>query len=174
MKLRLCAYFPFVVLSGVVLGFVLGPTRASGQEVPASGDAKQENVKVVPKPTRKPDWVTTNDPIALLAVRREPAASVSALEPKDSGGNAAAADSVRVKAAEIALVEQQIREKQKRIAFLLRLFVDDERAFLNDPENAVAAGAAAERRQYEQDELKWETAELAKLRAREREMTAGR
>ena len=168
MKLRLCAYFPIVVLGGVVFAFVLGPTRACGQEVPASSDTKQENLKVVPKPTRKPDWVTTNDPIALLAVRREPSAGVAgSLETKDSGGSAAGVK----KAAEIALVEQQIREKQKRIAFLLRLFVDDERTFLNDPGNAAVVGAAAERRQYEQDELKWETAELAKLKAREREMT---
>ena len=172
MKLRLCACFPIVVLGGVVLAFVLGPMRASGQEVPASSDTKQENLKVVPKPTRKPDWVTTNDPIALLAVRREPSVSTAegSLETKGSDGSAAAMR----KAAEIALVEQQIREKQKRIAFLLRLFVDDERTFLNDPGNAAVVGAAAERRQYEQDELKWETAELAKLKAREREMTAGR
>ena len=169
MKLRLCAYFPIVVLGGVVFAFVLRPTRACGQEVPASSDAKQDDLKVVAKPTRKPDWVTTNDPIALLAVRRESSAGAGALETKDSGGSAA----VR-KAAEIALVEQQIREKQKRIAFLLRLFVDDERTFLNDPGKAAVVGAAAERRQYEQDELKWETAELAKLEAREREMTAGR
>ena len=92
------------------------------------------------------------------------------METKGSDGSAAAMR----KAAEIALVEQQIREKQKRIAFLLRLFVYDERTFLNDPGNAAVVGAAAERRQYEQDELKWETAELAKLKAREREMTAGR
>ena len=172
MKLRLCAYFPIVVLGGVVFAFVFGPTWACGQEVPASSDAKQEDLKVVPKPTRKPDWVTTNDPIALLAVRREPSVSTAegSLETKGSGGSAAAMR----KAAGIALVEQQIREKQKRIAFLLRLFVDDERTFLNDPGNAAVVGAAAERRQYEQDELKWETAELAKLKAREREMTAGR
>jgi hypothetical protein len=56
----------------------------------------------------------------------------------------------------------------------MRLFVDDERAFLNDPENAPVNGAAAERRQYEQDELRWETAELAKMKARLREITAGR
>jgi hypothetical protein len=148
--------------------------RAQSQEVPA-GSANSKTAEVA-KPVRKPDWVATSDPIALLAVRRE--ASV-ARDVADASGSASGAAGLRAeetarKAAEIALLEQQIREKQKRITLLMRLFVDDERAFLNDPENAPVNGAAAERRQYEQDELRWETAELAKMKARLREITAGR
>jgi hypothetical protein len=44
--------------------------------------------------------------------------------------------------------------------------VNDEQAFLRDPGNTKADPVAVERRQYEQDELRWETAELAKLKAR--------
>ena len=79
-------------------------------------------------------------------------------------------DEAAKKAAEIALVEKQIKDKQKRITLLMRLFVDDEQTFLRDPGNAAVDGAAVERRQYEQDELQWETAELAKLKAREEEL----
>jgi hypothetical protein len=86
----------------------------------------------------------------------------------------ATAEDTTKKVEEIALVEQQIRDKQRKIAFLMRLFVDDERRFLSDPGNASVDPAVAERRRYEQDELRWETAELAKLKARRTEMTAAR
>jgi hypothetical protein len=50
--------------------------------------------------------------------------------------------------------------------------VNDEKAFVIDPSNANAdALVTAERRQYEQDELRWETAELAKFKARLKELT---
>jgi hypothetical protein len=78
------------------------------------------------------------------------------------------------KAAEIVSIEQQIKDKQKRIVLLMRLFVEDERAFVNEPANVKVETAVAERRRYEQDELHWETAELARLKARLRELTASR
>jgi hypothetical protein len=117
------------------------------------------------------DQVATNDPIVLLAMR-----STSATLTSDSAASrdSAAANETTRKAAELTSIERQIKEKQERIVFLMRLFVDDERAFVNDPGNTNVAPTIADRRRYEQDELHWETAELARLKARLRELTASR
>ena len=48
----------------------------------------------------------------------------------------------------------------------MRLFVADERRFLNDPANQNVPEAAHDERRYEQDELLWETGELARLKHR--------
>jgi len=120
------------------------------------------------KPMRKPDQQLTNDSVALLAVWRAPAASeahgAQVGAAKDDGNFLL--DENAKKAAEITSLETQINDKQKRIVLLMRLFVDDERAFVSDPANTKADATAQERRKYEQDELLWETAELAKLKAR--------
>ena len=83
-------------------------------------------------------------------------------------------DEKEKRAAEIARLESQIREKQKQIALLMRLFVNDERTFLNDPGNTRVEETARERRKYEQDELLWETAQLAQMKARLNELTAAK
>jgi hypothetical protein len=154
----LCLLF-FALLGGC------GRVHAQSQDTATASDSKQASV-VVEKPVRKPDQVLTNDSIALLAVSRTAAATVaSAAVDTKSGGKLTLNESER-KEEEIATLEQQIKDKQKRIALLMRLFVDDEKAFLIDPGNANADPAVAERRRYEQDELRWETAELGKLRAR--------
>ena len=137
-----------------------------GQEVPSP---TQQNPVV--KPVHRVDQVATNDPIALLAMR-----STSATLTSDSAASrdSAAANETTRKAAELTSIERQIKEKQERIVFLMRLFVDDEPAFVNDPGNTNVAPTIADRRRYEQDELHWETAELARLKARLRELTASR
>ncbi|HTZ31553.1 MAG TPA: hypothetical protein VMH31_03800 [Methylomirabilota bacterium] len=125
-------------------------------------------IAAVPKPVRKSDQVITNDTIGLLAVRRAPrvlpASPVPPATPAVAEENAKA-DAAARKAAEIAALEKQIQEKQKRIALLMKLFVDDEREFLKYGGAAEANPVAQERRRYEQDELRWETAELAKMKA---------
>lgn len=52
----------------------------------------------------------------------------------------------------------------------MRLFVDDERAFLNDPTNANVDPNVHDRRKYEQDELLCESSEIARLRAKAQEL----
>ena len=156
-----------LLLPGALLVFAV--PQSGCQQVPTpSGQTATESA--VAKPTRKPDQVITSDPIALLAVRQSPASATSNGGGKNDG--ALGTSETSRKAAEIASVEQQIKDKQTRIVLLMRLFVDDERAFLNDPSNTNVDAAVAERRRYEQDELHWETAELARLKARERELTA--
>jgi len=124
---------------------------------------------VVPKPVRQTNQIISNDTIALLAVRRPvrmlppetlPTASPTAVDESTT------TDASARRAAEIAALDTQVREKRKRIALLLKLFVDDEKEFLKNGGAAEANPAAQERRRYEQDELRWETAELAKMTAR--------
>ena len=143
-----------------------------------SGNGSSVNAQVVatPKrPTRKPDQQLTNDSVALLAVRRPPTTGASTTQTGASASEAyVPMDATARKAAEISSLETQIKDKQKRIVLLMRLFVDDERPFLNDPSNTKVDETVQERRKYEQDELLWETAELAKLKARLNEITAGK
>jgi hypothetical protein len=122
------------------------------------------------KPVRKPDQIPSNDSVALLAMRivQETPTTVTnpgspALQPVDE---------THKKAAEIVYLESQIQEKTERIYFLMRLFVADERRFLNDPANQNVPGAVHDERRYEQDELLWETAELARLKHRLNEIKA--
>jgi len=140
----------------------LGPVKAPAAPsavVPAQA-GQNRNMTTVPKPTRKPDQVITNDPIALLAVRRA--------EPVTAAPTAEAAQ--EDPAAAIADLTKQIRDKQERIILLMWLFVADEKAFLVNPWNQQVDEAVKKRRQYEQDELLWETAELAKLKERLEEL----
>ena len=86
----------------------------------------------------------------------------------------AAPEDPEKRAAEMASLEKQIQDKQKRIVLLMRLFVNDERPFLNDPGNPKGDEASQERRKYEQDELLWETSQLAKLKAGLNELKAAK
>ncbi|HYL84339.1 MAG TPA: hypothetical protein VE263_08900 [Candidatus Angelobacter sp.] len=68
--------------------------------------------------------------------------------------------------AEIASLEKQIKDKQQRVELLMRLFVADEKSFVKDPLNPSEEPTVQERRRYEQDELRFEAAEVARLRAK--------
>lgn len=120
------------------------------------------------KPTHKSDQVLTSDPIALLAVTSHPgdaptAGATSALATPTNAASRKAA---------LAAIEKQIKEKQDHIILLMRLFVDDEKKFVIDPTNPQVDPAIKERRKYEQDELLYETAELAKLKAKREQLAA--
>lgn len=152
--------------------------RPQGQSSSTSLEAaKSQDTSGPKKPVRKPDQVVTEDSVALLAVRRAPAVdTATAPKPAESShGNAdGTAEDSEKKAAEISSLEKQIQEKTKRITLLIRLFVNDERPFLNDPANPKGDEVAQDRRKYEQDELLWETSELAKLKARLNQLTAAK
>jgi len=144
---------------------------AQSQEKPAES-TKNQTETGPRKPVHKPDWVVTDDSIARLAVPRTPRLAEA---PAAGAANSATATAKEVSAtpedaaaknAEIAALEKQIQDKQKRIALLMRLFVNDERPFLVNPGDVAANSAAQERRKYEQDELLYEAAEIARLRER--------
>jgi hypothetical protein len=162
------------LLVGVV--GICGEARAQSGNAPSDG-AKAQNASGPKKPTRKADQVLTNDSVVLLGVKKTPTATEKPTGQTTSAGTAdagATAEDKEKKAAEIASLEKQIQDKTKKIVLLMRLFVDDERPFLNDPANHKVDATAQDRRKYEQDELLYETAELAKLKARLNEITAGK
>jgi len=157
---RLCVLFP--VAAGMLC--VCEVSWAQSQEKTAE-TPKTETKSGPKKPTRDTGWVTTTDPVALLTVR---GAARNGEAPADDTANAAggAPGEATTKGGEIAELEKQIQVKQKRIALLIRLFATDERPFLIDPGDTTVEATAQERRKYEQDEMLYETAELAKMRGR--------
>jgi hypothetical protein len=148
-----CVFFPLLMA-------LSPPATLPAQEQPASPQ----------RPVHRSDQVQTTDPIALLAVNHH-----SSEAPAHATPNAvtpAPADEASRTAA-LASIDKQIKEKQDHIILLLRLFVDDEKKFVIDPTNPQVDPAIKERRKYEQDELLYETAELAKLKATRAQLTAG-
>ena len=111
------------------------------------------------KPVHKPDSGANTSP---HAVQPAPPESVPAASKPDG---ALPTDPAQRKA-EIASLEQRIKDKQRRVELLMRLFVTDEKSFVKDPLNPDEDAATQERRRYEQDELHRETAEVARLQAR--------
>jgi hypothetical protein len=159
----------FPIVAGMLM--VCEISWAQSPEKPAE-PTKTKKLSGPQKPTRSPDQVVTDDSISLLSVRRAPRVAEAPAGEAATDGNAGTAVESTMKAAEIATVEKQIQEKQKRIVLLMRLFVKDERPFLNDPDGTTGDSAARERRKYEQDELLWETAELARLRGKLEQLTS--
>jgi hypothetical protein len=120
------------------------------------------------KPVHKPHTVIINDPIVRLATpSSRPAAGPAAPAPEAAAAkeSPATAEDATQKKAEIAALEKQIKEKQQKVELLMRLFVADEQAFLKNPVSLSEDPVTRERLRYEQDELHWETAEVARLRA---------
>jgi len=136
-----------------------------------SASAQNQNPSpTAKKPVRKPDQVPSDDPVVLLTPRSTSDKSIPVSQSSDMASTPA--DETNKKAAEIARLESQIKEKTQRITFLMRLFVTDQRTFLTDPANQNVPEAAQDERKYEQDELRWETAELARLKHRLNEIKA--
>ena len=69
------------------------------------------------------------------------------------------------KAAEIASLQKQIREKQKRIELLMHLFVTDEKKFVQFPSDVALDPEAQARIRSEQEELRRETSACAQLQS---------
>jgi len=127
------------------------------------------------KPVHKPDAVASNDPIVRLADHpsahpQQPAAPESA--PAASKPDSTLPTDPAQRKAAIASLEQQIKDKQRRVELLMRLFVTDEKSFVKDPLNPDEDAATQERRRYEQDELHRESAEVARLQARLNQLKA--
>jgi hypothetical protein len=176
MKPYLRALFPRVALP-ILLG-VFGVSEvawAQTQEKPAE-TSKTQTKSAPQKPQRDTGWVATSDPVALLAGRKEQvnAEGGAGEMTKATPATVASAtqEEIANRSAQIAALEKQIQEKQKRVALLMRLFVKDERPFVNDPGNAAGNATAAEQRKYEQDELLYETAQIARLRGKVEELKA--
>ena len=157
----------------VILAVWCVPTGlwAQNQSALSSAAASPGTGTAVKQPVRKPDQVTTDDPIGLLAVRRAPRVVPASAPPLTVAAQPnTKTDSANNQAMEIAALERQLKDKQKKIALLMKLFVNDEKDFLKNGGASESSPLAQERRRYEQDELLWETAELAKCKAQLEEL----
>ncbi len=102
--------------------------------------------------------VYSKDEIVTLQTDATPRPAVSALT--------VTAEKPENSEAEISLLRQQLKDKQKQVELLMRMFNTDERTFLIDPSGQTGDGDAAAKRRYEQEELRKTAAEVAALRAR--------
>jgi hypothetical protein len=178
MKPYLRSLFPGVALPILVGVFGMSEVGWAQTQEKAAETPKTQTKPAPQKPKRDTGWVTTNDPVALLALRRESVAAeataAEAAKVTPATATNATTEEIAKRNSQIAGLEKEIQGRQERIALLMRLFVNDERPFLNDPGHAAADAAAAERRKYEQDELLYEAAQIARLRGKVEELkTAG-
>ena len=155
----------------IVLGMLGLPAvcRAQNKDKPRNVQTSSIAGEVHGTPIKKTPALTDDD-IALLALRpaaklpeasrTDSAAKTSTIEPGE-----AAQDPEKVRA-EIATLEQQIKDKQRKIQLLMRMFVIDEQAFLKDPSGQSEEQEARAKRRYEQEELLQQGKDIARLRAR--------
>ncbi len=159
------------VFTTILLGAVSMPgvCRAQSKNKPRdiqpssiAGEVHGTQVKKTP--------ALTDDDIALLALR--PAANPAVTRKTEAAAETTTKESPEAppdpekRKAEIAALEQQIKEKQRKIQLLMRMFVLDEEAFLKDPSGQSEEEEARAKRRFEQEELLQEGKEVAQLRAR--------
>jgi len=155
----------------IVLGILSTPgvCRAQSKSKPPDAQPSSIDGEVHGTPVKKTPPLTDDD-IALLAPR--PATGTVGAPKTDAAAEPAAKESATAtqepekRKAEIAALEQQIKEKQRRIQLLMRMFVIDEQAFLRDPSGQSEEDEARAKRQFEQEELLQEGKDIARLRAR--------
>ena len=159
------------VVTAVLLGVVSMPGACRAQSKNKPPDLKPSAIagEVHGTPVKKTPALT-DDGIALLAPRpaanpAETPKAETAAQPATKASAEAPQDPEKRKA-EIAALEQQIKEKQLKIQLLMRMFVLDEQAFLKDPSGQSEEEEARAKRRFEQEELLQEGKEVARLRAR--------
>jgi hypothetical protein len=163
LSLRVCAIILLTALS--MPGICRAQSKNKPRDIQPSsiaGEVHGTQVKKTP--------ALTDDDIALLAARSarnptETPKTEAAVEPATREFAAAPQDPEK-RQAEIAALEQQIKEKQLKIQLLMRMFVLDEEAFLKDPSGQSEEEEARAKRRFEQEELLQEGKEIARLRAR--------
>jgi hypothetical protein len=163
LSLRVCT----TILLGVVS--MPGVCQAQRKNKPRNAQPSAIAGEVHGTPVKKTPALT-DDGIALLAPRpaanpAETPKAETAAQPATKASAEAPQDPEKRKA-EIAALEQQIKEKQLKIQLLMRMFVLDEQAFLNDPSGQSEEEEARAKRRFEQEELLQEGKEVARLRAR--------
>ena len=67
---------------------------------------------------------------------------------------------------EIVAVRQEIKDKQRKLELLMKMFVTDEQTFIRNPSGQSGDDDLAMKRRYEQEELRKQAAEIGQLRAR--------
>jgi len=159
------------VFTTILLGAVSMPGVCRAQSKNKPPDVQPSSIagEVHGTPVKKTPALTDDD-IALLAPQptanpAETPKAETAAEPATKASPEAPQNPEERKA-EIAALEQQIKEKQLKIQLLMRMFVLDEQAFLKDPSGQSEEEEARAKRRFEQEELLQEGKEVARLRAR--------
>lgn len=141
-------------------------TTASAQTQTAPSSSQSAAAST---PAAQQRTVITNDDIALPS-GSHPQRSAAPPEPQPASRAQKAAqppaEGSANNTAEIAALQKQIRDKQKRIELLMHLFVADERQFVQSPTDAQPDSTAQARVHFEQEELRAETAACARLQTR--------
>jgi len=161
----------FRVGTAILLGTLSMPGACRAHSNTQSPDAQPSQIvgQVRGTPVKKTP-LPTDDSIALLAPRTaaNPAESLK----RGTAAGPAAKESAELpqdpekRKAEMAALEQQIKEQQRKIQLLMRMFVLDEQAFLKDPSGESEKDEVRAKRRFEQEELLQEGKEVALLRAR--------
>jgi len=128
-----------------------------------AAEAQEPSASV--RPASRQIQVVTNGHAAAASSQQAP------VQPQNVSNPVAAEDLAR-KSAEIVVLQKQIKEKQKHIELLMRLFVTDEQRFAQTPADAEPDPAAQTRVRQEQEELRVESAACARLQARLLALTA--
>jgi hypothetical protein len=159
------------IFTMILLGVLSVPGGSWAQTKNKPPDVKEPRIAAGTGGTlvKKPP-VITDDDISLLAVR-PPAKSAETLK-AEAATDPAAKESAGVpqdpenRKTEILVLEHQIKEKQRQIELLMRMFVPDEQAFLKDPSGQSEGEEARAKRKFEQEELLQKAKEIAQLRTR--------
>jgi hypothetical protein len=154
-----------IALLSVCALLVPGISRAQNKTKTPDIEAAQTSTGMKGTPVKKAP-VLTDDDIGLL-VARQPASSADVAKAESAAKDSPAIpQDPEQRKAEIAALEQQIKEKQSKMHLLMQMFVIDEEAFLKDPTGSLESDDARAKRRFEQDELLREGKELGQLRAR--------
>jgi hypothetical protein len=106
--------------------------------------------------------VTTDDDIAKLTVRKN-SKPEEVLVAKRVEAPVVDRDKAQ---AEIVAVRQELKDKQRKLELLMKMFVTDEQTFIRNPSGQYGDDDLSMKRRYEQEELRKQAAEIGQLRAR--------
>ena len=118
--------------------------------------------------------VTTDDDIAKLTVRKQikPEETLLARSNPTTKADAFSIANDPEKAnAELAALRQELKDKQRNLELLMKMFVTDEQAFIRNPSGQGGEDDAQMKRRFEQEELRQEAAKIGELRARLESLT---
>lgn len=148
--------------------------------VTVPGGSCQAQSKPKPRPVTAKDFASA-DSTGGTMVKKAPVSSQDGIVILQADAAARPAPSVLTESsakaaiteAEIALLRLQLKDKQKKVELLMRMFNTDERPFLIDPSGPTGEGDAVAKRRFEQEELRKTAAEVAALRGKLEQLTAG-
>lgn len=116
--------------------------------------------------------VTTDDDIAKLTVRKQNKSTETLVANASVGETSFSIPADPEKAnAELAALRLELKDKQRKLELLMKMFVTDEQAFIRDPSGQRGEDEAKMKLRYEQEELRQQTAEIGRLRAQMEALT---